>query len=132
MFIAHGIALDLEGVDFAAADNVAKGDRFSGFDGLDGFAGGDATKKGKAIHGLALGALGKDVDGAAAIVRALEQALCLEIGDVLMDGGEGAEAEAGGDFLVRGGVAVAGGEGGEKVENLFLPTRNSHGLHFSE
>ncbi len=37
---------------------------------------------------------------------ALEEALVLEIGDVLVDGGERAEAEAGGDLLVGGGVAV--------------------------
>jgi hypothetical protein len=61
-------------------------------------------------------------------VRALEEALGLEIGDVLMDGGKRTEAEAGGDLLVGGGIAVAGGEGGEKVENLFLPTRDSHAL----
>ena len=120
--------LDLEGKDLAVADDVAERDGFGGFDGFDGLAGGDAAEQGKAVHDLAGRALGDDVDGAAAVVSALEEAFGLEIGDVLMDGGEGTEAEAGGDLLVGGRVAVAGGEGGEKVENLFLPTRDSHAV----
>ena len=128
VLVAHGVALDLEGIDLAAADDVAEGDGLGSFDGLDGLAGGDAAEQREAVHDLAGRALGDDVDGAAAIVGALQQALGLEIGDVLMDGGERAEAEARGDLLIGGGVAVAGGEAGEKVENLFLPTRDSHAL----
>jgi hypothetical protein len=59
---------------------------------------------------------------------ALEQALGLEVSDVLMDGGKRTKAKAGGDLLVGRGIAVAGGEAGEKVDNLFLSTRDSHGL----
>ena len=102
VFVAHGVALDFEGVDLAAANYVAQRDCFGGFDGFDGLTGGDAAEEWKAVHDFARGALGDDVDGAAAVVRALEEAFGLEIGDVLMDGGEGAEAEAGSDLLVGG------------------------------
>ena len=85
-------------------------------------------RRGEAVRDFALGTLGNDVNGAAAIMRALEQSLGLEVGDVLVDGGERTEAKAGSDLLIRGGVAVPGGERGEKVENLFLPTRDSHGV----
>jgi len=43
-----------------------------------------------------------------------------------VDGGQRAEAEAGRDFLIRGGITVAGSEPGKKVENLFLPAGNGH------
>jgi len=59
-------------------------------------------------------------------VRALQEAFVLKVGDVLMHGGEGAEAEARGDFFVRGRVAILRGEGGEEVDHFFLPTRDSH------
>ena len=39
-------------------------------------------------------------------MRALEQALVLQVGDVFVDGGERVEAEAGGDLLIGRRVAV--------------------------
>lgn len=126
VFVAHGIALDFEGEDLAGANDVAEGDGFGGFDSFDGLAGGDAAEQGQALHGLAGRALGDDVDGSTAVVGALQEALILQIRYVLMDRGEGAEAKASGDLLVGRGVAVAGGEAGEKVDDLFLPTGDSH------
>lgn len=126
MFVAHGVAADFEGEDLTVADDVAEGDTFGGFDGFDGLAGGDASEEGEAVVAFFGRAGGEDVDGAAAVVCALEEALILEIGDVFMDGGEGAESQAGGDLLVGGGVAVLLGEAGEKVDDLFLTPRDSH------
>ena len=45
-------------------------------------------------------------------MRALEQAFLLEIGDVLVDGGERAESESAGDLFVGRGVSVFLGEAG--------------------
>jgi hypothetical protein len=42
-------------------------------------------------------------------------------------GGERFEAESAGDFLIRGGLAVALDEVGDEVENLFLPPGDGHG-----
>jgi len=46
VFVAHGVAADFEGVDLAVADDVAERDGLGGFDGLYGFAGGDAAEQG--------------------------------------------------------------------------------------
>ena len=59
-------------------------------------------------------------------MRALQQSFVLKIGNVFVNGGEGAEAEAAGDLFVGRGVSVLLGEAGEKVDDLFLPSRDSH------
>ena len=56
----------------------------------------------------------------------LQKPFVLEIGDVFMNGGKRAEAQAAGDLFIRRGVPVLLGETGEKVENLFLPPCDSH------
>ncbi len=63
---------------------------------------------------------------------ALKQAFVLQIGDVLVHGGKGAEAQSAGDLLVGRGVAVLLGEAGQKVDDLFLPPRDCHGHDCSE
>ena len=90
VFVAHGVSAYFEGEDFAVADDVTEGDGFGGFDGLYGLPGGDTPEKGEAVVALFGGAGGEYVDGPAAVVRALEEALVLEVGDVFMHGGEGA------------------------------------------
>ena len=112
MFVAHGVAADLEGEDLAIADDVVEGDAFRCLDGFDGLSGGDAAHHGDAVGAFLAGANGQDVDGAAAVVGALKEALLLKIGDVLVDGGEGAEAESTGDLFVGRGVSVLLGEAG--------------------
>ena len=52
----------------------------------------------------------KHVDGAAAIVGALQEAFVLEIRDVFVHGSQRTEAETAGDFLVGRGIAVLLGE----------------------
>jgi len=65
-------------------------------------------------------------------VRTLEEALVLKIGDVLVDGSEGAETQAAGDLLVGRRVAILLGEAGEEVDNLFLSPCNCHADDCSE
>jgi len=77
MLVAHGIAADLEGEDLTVADYVAKRDALCGFDGFDRLAGGDAAQERQTIGAFFAGTDGENVDGAAAIVSALEEALVL-------------------------------------------------------
>lgn len=56
----------------------------------------------------------------------LQKSLVLQIGDVFMNGGKRAEAQAAGDLLIGRGVPILLSEAGEKVENLFLPPCDSH------
>ena len=44
VLVAHGVSADLEGEDFAVADDVRERDALGGFNGLDGLAGSDATQ----------------------------------------------------------------------------------------
>ncbi len=126
VLVAHGVAADLKGEDFAVADDVVEGDALGGFDGFDGLAGGDAAKEREAVGAFLAGARGQHVDGAAAVVGALQEAFVLQIGDVLVHGGQRTEAETAGDFLVGGGVAVLLREAGKEVDDLFLPPCDSH------
>ena len=43
VLVAHRVAADFEGEDFAVADDVAEGDAFGGFDGLYGLTCSDAA-----------------------------------------------------------------------------------------
>ena len=126
MLVAHGVAADFKGEDFAVANDIAQRDAFRGFDGFDGLAGGDAAEERQAIGASFSGADREYVDGTAAIVGALEETLVLKVGDVFMHSGERAEAQAAGDLLVGGGVAVLLGEVGKEVDDFFLPPCDSH------
>jgi hypothetical protein len=132
VLVAHGVAADFEGEDFAVADDVGERDAFRGFDGFDGLAGSDSAHERQSVGTFFAAASGKDVDGTAAVVGALEEAFVLQIGDVFVHGSERAEAEAAGDFLVGRGVSVLLGKAGEEVDDLFLPSRNCHARNCSE
>jgi len=80
----------------------------------------------QAVGRLFTGTGREDVDGTAAVVGTLEETFILQVGDVLMDRGQGAKAEAAGDLFVRRGVAILLSKVGEKVDDLFLPPRDSH------
>jgi hypothetical protein len=126
VLVTHGVAADLQGKDFPVADDVIQGDALRGFDGFNWLAGSDATEQREAVGAFLAGTHRQHVDGAAAIVSALEEALVLQIGDVFVNGGKGAEAESTGDFFIGGRVSVLLGEAGEEVDDLFLPPRYSH------
>jgi len=126
VLVPHGISADFEGINLTVANDIAEGDGFCMLDGFNGFAGSDAAHEGETVHDLAGGTLRQNINGSAAVVGTLQQALGLQIGDVFMNRGQGAKAEAGGNLLIGRGVAVAGSEAGEKVENLFLPAGYGH------
>ncbi len=126
VFVAHGVAADLEGEDFAVADDVIQRDALRGFNGFDGLAGSDATQQRKTIGPFLPRADGEDVDGAAAIMGALQEPFVLQISDVLMHGGERTQTEAIGDLLVGRGVAILLREAGEEVDDFFLSPCDSH------
>ena len=126
VLVTHGVAAHFKGKDLPVADDIRQRDAFSGFDRFDRLAGGDAAHQRQAIRAFFAAANGEDINRTAAVVGALEQTFVLEIGDVLVHGGKRAEAEAAGDLLVGRGVAVLLSEVGEKVDDLFLPTRDCH------
>jgi hypothetical protein len=132
VLVSHGVAAYLEGEDLAIADDVRQGDAFRGFDGFDGLAGCDAAQEREAVGALFAATDGENVDGPAAIVGSLKQTFVLKIGDVLVHGGEGTEAQSGGDLLIGRGVAVLLGEAGQEVDDLFLPPRDCHAHDCSE
>jgi len=126
VLVAHGVTANFEGKDLAVADDVTEGDAFSGLDCFNRLACGDATEQRETIGASTAAACGKDVDGAAAIVRTLEETFVLQISDVLVHSGKRTEAQAAGNLLIRRGVSVLLREAGEEVENLFLSPRDSH------
>ena len=132
MLVAHGVAAYFEGEDLTIANDVGERDTLSGFDGFYWLAGCDAAQERKAIGALFPASGREDVDGTAAVVGTLKQALILKIGDVLMHGCEGAEAQSAGNLLVGGRVAVLLSEAGKKVDDLFLPPRDCHAHDCSE
>ncbi len=101
VLIAHGVAANLEGEDFAVADDVVQRDTLGGFNGFDRATGGDAAQKRKTISSTLTATAGQDIDGAAAIVCPLQKAFVLQIGDVFVNRGERAQAETAGDLLAR-------------------------------
>lgn len=126
MLVAHGVAPYLQGEDLAVADDVVERDTLCRFNGFHWLACGDAAEQREAVRALLGGAGRQDVDRAAAVVGALEEALILQVGDVLVYCGEGAESETAGDLFVGRRVTVLLGEAGEEVQDLFLPPRDSH------
>jgi len=132
VLVAHGVAADLKGEDLAVADDVAERDALGGLDGLDWPAGSDAAQQRETIRAFFAGADGEDIDGAAAVVSALEEALILQVGDVLVYGGQGAETQTTGDLLVRRRVSILLREAGEEVDDLFLAPCDSHADDCSE
>ena len=60
-------------------------------------------------------------------MNAVQQALFLEVGDVLVNRGQALQVHSAGNLFKRRGIAVAGHERFQKVDDLFLPSRDSHG-----
>jgi hypothetical protein len=127
VLVAHGVAADFEGEDVAVADDVVQRNGLGRLGSFYRHAGGDAAGEDDAVAGAGAGAGRQHVNGAAAVVHAVEQALFLEVGDVLVHGGQALQLHAARDLFKRRGVAVAGHERFEEVENLFLPSSDSHG-----
>ena len=107
VLIAHGISADFKGEDIAVSDDIVERDGLRGFRGLNWQASGDATGERQACAGTGAGAGREQIDGATAIVHAVEQPFFLEVGDVLVDGGKALEAYAASNLLEGRGVAVA-------------------------
>ena len=126
MLVTHGVSADLEGEDLAVADDVEREMLSAVSMASTGLPAAIRPSKGRRSAAFFAAAGGKDVDGTAAVVGALQQALVLEIGDVFVHGGERTEAQSAGDLLVGGRVAILLREVGKKVDDLFLPPRNCH------
>ena len=89
---------------------------------LDGHAGGDVAEQ-RHLDGAAAGTARQQLDRAAAIPGAPDEALFLQIGEVLVDRGQRRQIEAPADFFQARRVAVLLDEFVEVVENLALAFR---------
>jgi hypothetical protein len=127
MCSSHGVSADLQGKHFTIADDVTQADAFAGLRCLDRLSGSDPPEQGKAVRSPGFAARRKHVDGAAAVVRPLQQALLLQVGDVLVHGGQRLEAETACNFFKGWGVSVALDKIADEVQHLFLPAGHRHG-----
>src|SRR6266511_415827 len=127
VLVDHRLAADLEDVAAAATrdelvghrDGVPAGDR------LDRRPGGDEPEQRQLRRaGLTLG--GCDLDRATFVVRPVDVALALQVGEMLVHRGEGAEVEPPGDFLEAWSVALLRDVPGDEVEDLALTTGERH------
>src|SRR6266852_1867780 len=97
VILNHGGAFDLQDKGIAATREISQRNRFAFFHSLQGASGGDSSREGKllqfAIADLILDRLRQldDLDGAALIVAAANEAFFLERGDVLVHGGQRCE-----------------------------------------
>jgi hypothetical protein len=57
----------------------------------------------------------------------LQKAFVLQVGNVLVDGGQRAKAQPAGDLLIRRRIAIFLGEAGQEVDDFLLSTCNGHG-----
>ena len=92
-----------------------------------GEPGGDAAGERQPVAGAGARAGRQKVNGAAAVVNAVQHTLLLKVGDVLVNRGQALEPHAARNLFKRRRVAIAGDKRLEEVENLFLPSGNSHG-----
>src|SRR5262245_21783428 len=120
LLVDHRVALDAEDVGVALADEIlGDGDRFAADDRLDGNAGGDVPEE-RQLDGPAAEARRDELDRAAAVPGALDEALFLQVGQVLVDRSERRQTETAADLLQAGRVAVLLDEIVEVVEDFPL------------
>ncbi len=123
LLVNHRVPFDPEDVRVALADEILRhGDRFAADDGFDRAAGGDITEQ-RQLDCAAAKAGGDELDGSAAVPGALDEPFFLQIGQVLVDGGERREPKAPADFLQAWGIAVLLNEIVEVIEDFPLTLR---------
>jgi len=126
VLVAHRIASHLESEDIFGANDIPQRDRFDILRGFHWQSRCDSARKRQSIAGSVSSTWRQDIDGTAAVVHPIQQALLLEICDVLMHGGKAFQPHCPGDLFKGGGISISGHERSEKVDDLFLPSRNGH------
>src|SRR6266852_3556874 len=132
VIVVHGSAFDLQDKRIAATREIAQRYRLALFHGLQRTSRRDPSHQGKFLH-LAIGYLLLDrlrqldnLDGAALIVTAANEAFFLKRGDVFVHGGQGGELKALANFFKAWRVAMLGLKRDEVIENFLLPFGQSH------
>src|SRR5690606_37571854 len=121
VLVDHRVAPDAQDVAVAAAGQVlGHGYRLARRDRLDGGAGCDVAEQ-RQFQGTLAGGRGNQLDGATAVPRPSDEALLLQVGEVLVNRGERGEVEAIADFFEARRIPVALDVILEKVEDLALP-----------
>src|SRR6266536_3251258 len=127
VLVDHRVAAHLEDVAAPAARHQLIGDRDRLVAGnrLDRLARGDQAEQ-RELGGAGL-ALGRDdLDRTALVVRAPDEALPLEVGQMLVDRGERLEVEVVRDLFEARGIALGFDVAGDEVQNLALAAREGH------
>uniref|UniRef100_E6QMB6 Uncharacterized protein n=1 Tax=mine drainage metagenome TaxID=410659 RepID=E6QMB6_9ZZZZ len=132
VLVAHRVAANFESEDILVPHHVLERDGLGILRGLNRQSGGDASEQGNLLGLAGAHAFWHQINGAAAVGFAIKQALFLEVGDVLVDGGDRLQIKALGNLFKGRGVAAGVDEGFEKVEHFFLSFGDSHGRNYSE
>src|SRR5262249_24137312 len=124
---------DAEHVGVALADQIlGHREGFAADDRLDRDARGDVPEQ-RQLDSAPAEARRDELDGAAAVPRPLDEALFLQVGQVLVDRGERRQAEAAADFLEARRVAVLLDEIVEIVEDFPLTLGQwQHARHYTQ
>ena len=133
LLVDHRVALDAQHVGVALADEIlGHGDRLAADDRFDRRAGGDVPEQ-RQLDRPAAEARRDQLDRPAPVPRALDEALFLQVGEVLVDGGERRQAEAPADFLQARRVAVLLDEIVEVIEDFPLALGQwQHARHYTQ
>ena len=127
VLVDHGRAAHFEHIAPATTREqlVGYGDRIGPADCFDRLAGRDQPEE-RELGGAGLALGGNDLDGPALVVSAPDVPFALEIGEVLVHGGERLEPEALGDFLEARGIALVPDVALEVVQDLALAPSERH------
>ena len=128
MVLDHGFPADFQGVSVAIAGEIGKMQFLPPLEGFDRRAGRDASEQRHARpRALAfLQELGAEFERPALVEAALQVALVLKRGDVLVHGGERCQLQPVRDFVVAGAISLLIPEVGNQVEQLPLPFGQRH------
>src|SRR5262245_54658132 len=123
LLVDHRVAPDAQDVGFATANQIfGDGDHLVRGDGLDGNSGGDVAEHWQLDRAMP-GSRREQFDRTAAVPGSTDEALLLEIGQVLVDRGERRKTETPADFFETRRVAMLLNELLQVVQNLALAFR---------
>src|SRR5580704_2544052 len=138
VFILHGFPTHLKHEHVLRAHEIRQRNGLRILHRFNRLTCGDASQQGQHqagihAHGLLQPSLGRhQIDGAAAVIVAREQALLLQIRDVLVHGGQRIQVEPLANLLKRRRIAMLGHESRNKVVNFVLPACDRHAAIIGE
>ena len=126
VLVAHGVAAYFKGEDIAVAHHIVQRDALRRLEGLDRHAGGDASGQRQPVAGAGSRPGGSTSMERLRLCTRSNMPFLFKVGNVLMHGCQALQPHAARNLLKRRGIAVASHERLQEIENLFLPTCDSH------